>query len=55
MSDTLSETYALLKQQCGEQDRTYDRSDQWVLVAKHIDRFQSDSSNPTHTTGTEYQ
>ena len=54
MDDSLSESYALLQQQCGEQDRTYNRVDQWVLVAKHIDRYQSDSSNPTHTLGTEY-
>jgi len=53
-NDPLSETYALLKQQCGDEDRTYDRIDQWVLVAKHIDIFRSDSSNPSHTLGTEY-
>ena len=52
--DPLSETYALLKQQCGEQDHTYNRIDQWVLVAKHIDIYRSDSSNPSHTLGTEY-
>ena len=52
--DILSETYALLKQQCGEQDRTYNRIDQWVLVAEHIDIYRSDSSNPSITQGTEY-
>lgn len=44
----------MVKQQCGEQDRTYNRIDQWVLVAKHIDIYRSDSSNPSHTLGTEY-
>ena len=51
--DPLSETYALLKQQCGEKDRTYNRIDQWVLVAEHIDIYRSDSSNPSITQGTE--
>eukprot|EP00964_Phaeocystis_antarctica_P040699 scaffold23273_cov72-Phaeocystis_antarctica.AAC.2 len=44
-------------QQCGDQGHTYSTppgSEQWVLVAKHIDRHGSNSSNPTRTTGTEY-
>ena len=32
----------------------YPADGRWVLVARHVDDYQSDSSNPTHTTGTEY-
>ena len=55
--EPVSEVYCLLKQQCGDQGHTYSTppgSEQWVLVAKHIDRHGSNSSNPTRTTGTEY-